>query len=98
MKPGRQINSTAINYCFIYVPEGTKKINIIKSSLLGRITPTGRKIDYMTDKGEEIQVDVQKGEEGLWLIKPVYGKLFVEGIPPYLGTSASQMLIPANIK
>jgi hypothetical protein len=98
MRAGRQINSTAINYSFIYVPEGTKKFNIIKSSLLGLITPSGRKIDLMTDKVEEIQVEVQKGEAGLWRLKPMYGKFFVEGIPPYLGTSAPQMLIPAGIK
>jgi hypothetical protein len=98
MRPGRQINSTAINYGFIYVPEGTKKFNVIKSSHLGLITPTGRKIDLLTDKVEEIQVEVQKGEGGLWRIKPLYGKLFVEGIPPYLGTSASQMLIPEGLK
>jgi hypothetical protein len=98
MRPGRQINSTAINYSFIYVPEGTKKFNVIKSSLLTFITPTGRKIDLMTDKVEDLQLDVQKGESGLWLIKTLYGKLFVEGIPPYLSTSASQMLIPAVVK
>jgi hypothetical protein len=98
MRAARQINSTAMNYAFIYVPEGTKKFNIIKSSLLTFITPTGRKIDYMTDKVEELQVEVQKGEAGLWRIKPIYGKLYVEGIPPFLGTSASQMLIPAGTK
>lgn len=98
MRAGRQINSTAINYSFIYVPEGTKKFNVIKSSLLKFITPSGRIIDLMTDKVEDLQVDVQKGESGLWLIKTLYGKLFVEGIPPYLSTSASQMLIPSGLK
>ncbi|MEK7225246.1 MAG: DUF4838 domain-containing protein [Bacteroidota bacterium] len=98
MRPGRQINSTALFYSFIYVPEGTKKFNIIKSSLLGLITPTGRQLDFMTDKPDDIQVEVQKGEAGLWRLKPMYGKFFVEGIPPYLGTSARQMLIPAFIK
>ena len=98
MRAGRQINSTALFYSFIYVPAGTKKFNILKTGLLTLVTPAGRKLDYMTNKEEEIQVEVQKGEEGLWQLKPVYGKLFVEGIPPYLGTSASQMLIPANIK
>ncbi len=98
MRPGRQINCTAIYYSFIYVPEGTQKFNIIKTGLFGLITPTGRKLDFMTDKVEEIQVDVQKAESGLWRIKPLYGKLFVEGIPPYLSTSAKQMLIPANTK
>ena len=98
MRADRQINSTAMYYSFIYVPEGTKKFNVIKSSLLTFITPTGRVIDYMTDKVQEIQVEVQKGESGLWRIKPIYGRLYVEGIPPYLGTSASQMLIPAGTK
>jgi hypothetical protein len=98
MRPAQQINSTALYYSFIYVPEGTKKFNILKTGLLGLITPAGRKLDYMTDKEEDIQVEVQKGEAGLWQLKPLYGKLFVEGIPPYLGTSASQMLIPAGLK
>jgi hypothetical protein len=98
MRPWRQINSTAIYYSFIYVPEGTKKFNVIKTSLLGLITPAGRKLDFMTNRTEEIQIEVQKGEEGLWLVKPLYDKFFVEGIPPFLSTSASQMLIPAMIK
>jgi Domain of unknown function (DUF4838) len=98
MRPGRQINSTVVNYSFIYVPEGTKKFNIIKTSHVGLITPTGRKVDFLTDRADDIQVEVQKGEGGLWRVKPLYGKLFVEGIPPYLGISASQMLIPAGIK
>jgi hypothetical protein len=97
MRPDRQVHSTALFYSFIYVPEGTKKFNILKTSLLSLITPTGRKLDFMTDKSDDIQIEVQKGEAGLWRIKPLYGKLYVEGIPPYLGTSASQMLIPASI-
>jgi hypothetical protein len=98
IRPDRQINSTALNYAFIYVPEGTRKFNVVKTINLGFITPTGRKVSFTDNKAEDVQVDVQKGEEGLWRIKPLYGKLFVEGIPPYLGTSAAQMLIPSGIK
>jgi hypothetical protein len=98
MRPSRPINSTALNYSFIYVPEGVKKFNVMKTSLLEFITPTGRKESYMNDKAEDIQIDVQNGEAGLWRIKPLYGQLYIEGIPPYLGTSARQMLIPTGVK
>ncbi|HLG38903.1 MAG TPA: DUF4838 domain-containing protein, partial [Chitinophagaceae bacterium] len=98
MRPGQQINSTALFYAFIYVPEGTKKFNVVKTINLGLVTPTGRKVNFTDNKAEDVQVEVRKGEEGLWRVKPLYGKLFVEGIPPYLSTSARQMLIPAGIK
>lgn len=98
MRPERQINTTAFFYAFLYVPEGTKKFNIIKSANLDLVTPTGRQLSFGKDKAEEAQVDVQKNEAGLWRIKLLTGKLYVEGIPPYVGTSVSQMLIPADAK
>lgn len=96
MRPNRHLRTTSLNYAFIYVPEGVKKFNVIKSRVVKFITPTGRKIDLTSDKEEDIQVDVQKGEFGLWRIKLIADRLYIEGIPPYIGTSPSQMLIPAD--
>jgi Domain of unknown function (DUF4838) len=98
MRPSRHLKTTSINYGFIYVPEGTTKFNVIKSRTVKFITPTGRVVDLNTDKEEDLQVEVRKGETGLWRIKLLSDRLFIEGIPPYMGTSAAQMLIPADIK
>ncbi|HWR33727.1 MAG TPA: DUF4838 domain-containing protein [Chitinophagaceae bacterium] len=98
MRPGKDINCTALFHAFLYVPGGTKKFNVIKTGSLEMITPSGRTVTLAKEKAEEAQVTVQAGEAGLWRIKLLSAKLFVEGIPAYLGTSATQMLIPAGIK
>lgn len=98
MRPGKDINCTALFHAFLYVPEGTKKFNVIKTGSLEMITPAGRTVTLAKEKAEEAQVTVQAGETGLWRIKILSAKLFVEGIPAYLGTSAAQMLIPSGIK
>jgi hypothetical protein len=98
MRPQRQLEVTALNYAFIYVPEGVNRFNVIKSKGVKFITPTGRSIDLANNKSEEVQVDVQHGEAGLWRIKVVYDKMYIEGIPPYIGISPVQMLIPAPTK
>jgi hypothetical protein len=98
MRPTMQIKCTMLNYAFFYVPEGVKKFNVLKMRQVEFITPTGRKVSMMKDTPEDIQVTVQDGESGLWRIKPLYDQLFLEGVPPYLGTSPGQMLIPAGIK
>jgi hypothetical protein len=98
MRPSRPIKCTMLNYSFFYVPADVKRFNVIKAGTLEFITPAGRKISLLTKKAEEIQVEVQPGEAGLWRIKPLYDQLYLEGVPPYLGTSPRQMLIPAGIK
>lgn len=98
MRPDRQIKSTVVNYAFIYIPEGVKKFNILKTRVVDFITPAGRHVSLSNDKAEDLQVEVQKGETGLWRIKLLADQLFIEGIPPYLSTSANQMLIPAGVK
>ncbi len=98
MRPYRQLQTTSINYAFIYVPEGITHFNVIKSRTVQFITPTGRPVDLVNDKEEDLQVEVKKGEVGLWRIKLLADKLYVEGIPPYIGLSAAQMLIPAEDK
>jgi hypothetical protein len=98
IRAARPVRSKALNYAFIYVPEGVKRFNIMKTGLLKLITPTGREISYMNNDAQDLQIEVKPGETGIWRLKPVYGDFFVEGIPPYLGTSPRQMLIPAGIK
>ena len=49
-------------------------------------------------KFAKLQVEVKDGETGLWLVKPLNGKLYVEGIPPFFSTSAARMLIPAQVR
>jgi hypothetical protein len=98
MRPGKDINCTALFHAFLYVPEGVQKFNVIKTGSLEMVTPSGRSVILAKEKAEDAQVTVQNGEAGLWRIKLLSSKLFVEGIPAYLGTSAMQMLIPAGIK
>jgi hypothetical protein len=98
MRPSRQLKTTSLNYAFIYVPEGVSRFNVIKSRTIKFITPAGRKVDLDNDKEEDIQVEVQKGESGLWRIKLLADRLYLEGIPPYIGISPSQMLIPSEKK
>lgn len=96
MRPQRQIQTTSLNYAFIYVPEGVKTFNVTKGKILNMLTPTGRQVKLDDEKVIEATVDVLKGEAGLWRIKFLADRLYIEGIPPYLGTSPWQMLIPAK--
>jgi hypothetical protein len=98
MRPARQIKNTMLNYAFFYVPEGVKRFNVLKKSVVIFITPTGRKVALDNNKPEELQVQVQDGEAGLWRIKPLYDQFYLEGVPPYLGTSPRQMLIPSGVR
>lgn len=98
MRPSRHLKSTSLNYAFVYVPEHVTKFNVIKSRTVKFITPTGRIVDLANDKEEDIEVEVKKGESGLWRIKLLVDRVFIEGLPPYIGTSAQQMLIPAGNK
>lgn len=94
MRPARHLKTTSLNYAFIYVPEGVTRFNVIKSRVVNFITPAGRTVNLSNDREEDIQVEVKPGEAGLWRIKLLADRLFIEGIPPYLSTSARQMLIP----
>jgi hypothetical protein len=87
-----------LNYAFFYVPEDVKKFNVIKNGTVEFITPAGRKISFINKKPEDLQIQVLEGEAGLWRMKPLCDQLFLEGVPPYIGASPRQMLIPAGIK
>lgn len=97
MQAARQVQSKLLTYAFIYVPEGVNRFNFMKNRIVEFITPSGRSLKYLNDRQEDIQVEVNKGEAGLWRVK-LAGNLYVEGIPPYLGTSPVRMLIPDENK
>ena len=81
-------------YMSFYVPKGTTKFRVFKQIEAILVSPTGREVEF-SKKGEaEIDVDVQSGEEGIWLIKFSNGKLHFEGIPPFMCMNPEQMLIP----
>jgi hypothetical protein len=96
-RPARHIMSRTLDYAFIYVPENVSFFNVIKSNVVEFITPAGRHIKFDSNKPEDLQVEVKKGESGLWRIKYLYERLYLEGIPPYIGLSPKQMLIPADL-
>ncbi len=96
MRPSRQLKTTSLNYAFIYVPENVKRFNVIKSRVIKFTTPTGRLVDLVNDKEEDLQVEVKEGEAGLWRIRLLADRLYIEGIPPFVGTSPGQMLVNEN--
>ncbi|PZR27454.1 MAG: hypothetical protein DI535_10615 [Citrobacter freundii] len=95
-RPGNPIRSKTLGYAFIYVPAGVSHFNLLKNHILELMTPTGRQLSFKAGKEEDIQIQVQKGEAGLWRIRSLYENLQMEGIPPYLGISPERMLIPAE--
>lgn len=98
IRPSRQLRATWANNFLFYVPPGTRSFNMMKEIAVNMKTPTGRVIELSTQKREEVLVEVRPGEEGLWKITFFAGDIFIEGVPPYLGVNAAQMLIPANVK
>jgi hypothetical protein len=94
MRPNLPIQTLSLNYAFIYVPKGIKRFNVVKSRAIKFVTPTGRHVDLVKDAEQDLQVEVKENESGLWRITFVTDRIFIEGIPPFLGVSARQMLIP----
>ncbi len=91
--PLNRFSSYSLHLCF-YVPKGTTTFRVFKDISAKLISPTGREVDMSTQKAEEIDVPVLKGEEGLWMILFVNGKFHIEGVPPFIGINPYQMLIP----
>jgi hypothetical protein len=87
-----------LNNFFFYVPKGTKNFRISKTVILKLLSPAGRSINYANDKDEVFNVEVKPGEEGLWIIYFQAGSLFIDGVPPYLGTDINRMLVPSYLK
>jgi hypothetical protein len=96
VRASRPVYAASLNAAFIYVPEGTKYFNVTTIKTIEFITPTGRTIAFPnSQKPEDLQIEVLKGEAGLWRVK-LYDKVFFEGIPPFISTSPERMLVPAN--
>lgn len=95
-RPTRQLENKTLNYAFIYVPETVTFFKALKTRNLEFTTPSGRNIKFENNKVEEVKVEVKPGEAGLWRMK-VADRLFLDGVPPYIGTSPAQMLIPFEI-
>jgi hypothetical protein len=98
IRSSRQLRATWGNNFLFYVPPGVKQFNIIKNIAFKLIAPGGRIVDVEDKKEGEVAVDVKPGEEGLWKIAFFTGNIYIEGVPPYLGVNASQMLVPAYVK
>lgn len=94
----RQLRATWGNNFLFYVPAGVKNFNLIKKISVKLLSPAGRIIDLDNKKEEEVLINVKPGEEGLWKITFFSGDVYLEGVPPYLGVNASQMLVPAYTK
>jgi hypothetical protein len=90
--PQNPFNGYSRYLCF-YVPGGTKVFRAFKEIEVILVSPTGRVIDKTAKKSEEFDVTVMPGEEGLWMINFLNGRFHLEGIPPYLSTDPSKMLI-----
>lgn len=83
-------------YMSFYVPSGINKFRVFKEIEAIIISPTERMIDMSKKGNEEIDVSVEAGETGLWMINFVSGKLHIEGVPPFFCMDPSQLLIPMN--
>jgi len=86
------------NIFYFYVPAGVKRFQISKTVSLMLETSKGRVIDMEGGAEETRVIDVQQGEAGIWKVFKQSGTFYFEGIPPYLGTHPSTMLVPAYLK
>ncbi len=89
------VTTTVAGYNIFYflVPRGVKKFLCTKTVTLQLKSPSGRIIDKQNGADESFYVDVLPGEEGIWTIEKQSGSIYLEGVPPYLGDSPSEMLI-----
>lgn len=94
----QRLNSTFSNNLFIYVPTGTSKFSLWKTIGVKFVTPTGRIVDLTKKMEEEAEIKVLPGEQGIWKLNFFVGSLYLEGIPPVIGTVPDHMLIPASAK
>ncbi len=101
MKPKEQILTTSaagLNTYYFYVPQGVTNFRLIKSNALTLNSPTGRKIEFQVIREETANIEIKPGEEGIWTISGQGGSVFIDGVPPYLGNSPVNMLVPSYVK
>jgi hypothetical protein len=97
MRSSKMLYVAGGDHFYFRVPKEVMRFNVFKSRVVRFLTPAGREIDFNNDKIEDLQVEVKPGEDGLWKITFLADKLYLEGVPPYIGTSPGQMLVPKNI-
>ncbi|MCB0471620.1 MAG: DUF4838 domain-containing protein, partial [Flavobacteriaceae bacterium] len=85
---------TGLNTFYFSVLPKTKNIVIHKSKILKLVSPVGRLLDFNNNKQESNIVDIRENEFGIWQVFYQAGDLFIEGVPPYLGVTLEQMLLP----
>jgi Domain of unknown function (DUF4838) len=101
LKPDDKLLTTTLagyNTFYFLVPKGVKKFLLSKTVTLQLISPTGRLIDKQNGADESFYVNVLPGEEGIWTIEKQSGNIYIQGVPPYLGDSPSEMLLPSYLK
>jgi hypothetical protein len=91
-------SAAGVNNFFFYVPKGVKSFRVNKSVIVKLLSPMQRWIDHSNNKDEVFTVDVKPGEEGLWIVNFQAGNLYIDGVPPYLGTDPYRMLVPSYLK
>ena len=87
---------TGLNTFYFSVLPEAKRFVIHKNKVLKLMSPTGRVLEYTSNKQESIVVDVKENETGLWQIFGQAGALYIEGVPPYLGITPDKMLLPSD--
>lgn len=88
-------------YLYFYVPKGTRQIagfaNVGGGSLLGPDGMPRLDFDKLKTPGHFV-VDVPQGDDGkLWKFHHVLGVRRLLNVPPYLASSADQLLLPIEV-
>ena len=99
MKPDEKLltaSDVGLNLFYFVVPKGTPRIRIIKTVTMVLEKPDGTLLRYDKAPEETFYIDIKPGDEGLWIIHSQAGSLYIDGIPPYLGSHPSRMLIPSS--
>lgn len=100
MKPEPIIQTTSaagLNEFYFYVPKGTKRFSVLKAVVMTLESPAKRLLNYENNKAETFDVEVKPGEEGIWTIHNQAGWFYINGVPPYLGSHPSRMLVPSYL-
>lgn len=81
------------NNLYFYVPEGTKKFYIMKSHLL-LIYNSKNELKKFPEADRQLEINVQKGEEGWWRVQIQREQLMLIGIPPFVSRDPRSFLFP----
>lgn len=81
------------NNLYFYVPEGTKRFYIIKSHLL-LIYNAKNQLKKFPETDRQLEINVEKGEEGWWRVQIQREQLMLIGIPPFVSRDPDSFLFP----